>query len=74
VNLFVSVFDAQGHNLGIQRFTTSAHAKRDETTDHGELIQNATLRLTKGSGHTIVVAVHDQVTDAVGVARQHLEF
>jgi VWFA-related protein len=74
VNLFVSVFDAAGHNLGIQRFVTSAHAKRDETTDHGDLIQNATLRLTKGTGHTIVVAVHDQVTDAVGVARQHLEF
>jgi hypothetical protein len=74
VNLFVSVFDANGRNLGVQRFITSAHAKRDETTDHGELIQNATLRLTKGRAHTIVVAVHDQVTDSVGVAKQRIEF
>jgi len=74
VNLFVSVFDSNGRNLGVQRFVTNAHAKRDETTDHGELIQNATLRLTKGSGHTIVVAVHDEVTDAVGVAKQRIEF
>jgi VWFA-related protein len=74
VNLFVSVFDADGRNLGVQRFITSAHAKRDETTDHGELIQNATLKLTKGRAHTIVVAVHDQVTDSVGVAKQRIEF
>lgn len=74
VNLFVSVFDADGRNLGVQRFITSAHAKRDEATDHGDLIQNATLRLTKGRAHTIVVAVHDQVTDSVGVAKQRIEF
>src|SRR5438046_4838598 len=74
VNLFVSVFDADGRNLGVQRFITSAHAKRDETTDHGDLIQNATLKLTKGRAHTIVVAVHDQVTDSVGVAKQRIEF
>lgn len=74
VNLFVSVFDANGRNLGVTRFVTSAHAKRDETTDHGDLIQNATLRLTEGSAHTIVVAVHDQVTDSVGVAKKRIEF
>lgn len=74
VNLFVSVFDANGRNLGVQRFITNAHAKRDETTDHGELIQNATLRLTRGTGHTIVVAVHDDVTDAIGVAKKRIEF
>jgi VWFA-related protein len=74
VNLFVSVFDANGRNLGVQHFITNAHAKRDETPDHGELIQNATLRLTKGTAHTIVVAVHDEVTDAVGVAKQRIEF
>ncbi|MEA2339585.1 MAG: hypothetical protein QOE82_3592 [Thermoanaerobaculia bacterium] len=74
VNLFVSVFDSDGRNLGVQRFVTSAHAKRDETIDHGDLIQNATLRLTRGKAHTIVVAVHDQVTDSVGVAKQRIEF
>jgi len=73
VNLFVSVFDANGRNLGVTRFITSAHAKHDETTDHGDLIQNATLRLARGA-HTIVVAVHDQVTDSVGVAKQRIEF
>lgn len=74
VNLFISVFDADGRNLGVQRFITGAHANRGETTDHGDLIQNATLRLTSGAAHTIVVAVHDQVTDSVGVARQHLAY
>jgi hypothetical protein len=28
----------------------------------------------QGRAHTIVVAVHDQVTDSVGVARQRIEF
>jgi VWFA-related protein len=74
VNLFVSVFDENGRNLGVQRFVTSTHARRDETTDHGDLVQTATLRLTPGKGHTIVVAVHDQVTDSVGVARQRIAF
>lgn len=74
VNLFISVFDANGRNLGVQRFITNTHANRDETPDHGDLVQTATLRLTRGTAHTIVVAVHDQVTDSVGVARQHLAY
>jgi hypothetical protein len=74
VTLFISVFDEDGRTLGVQSFTTKAHAPRDERTNHGELTYTALVRLNPGAIHTIVVAIHDQLTDAVGVVKQRIEF
>ncbi len=73
VTLFISVFDGDGKTLGVQSFATRAHAPRDEPTNHGELTHTALVRLTPGTAHTIVVAIHDQLTDAVGVVKQRIK-
>jgi VWFA-related protein len=74
VSLFVSVFDVDGKTLGVQSFETRAHAAHDEPTNHGELTHTALVRLTPGTVHTVVVAIHDQITDAVGVVKQRIDF
>jgi VWFA-related protein len=74
VSLFVSVFDEDGKTLGVQSFETRAHAAHDEPTNHGELTHTALIRLTPGTVHTVVVAIHDQITDAVGVVKQRIDF
>lgn len=68
VDVFVSIFDESGTNLALKRFTTTASAP-DAAAD-GELVHNATVRLANGKPHTIVIAVRDQTSDAVGVWRQ----
>lgn len=73
VTLFISVFDEDGKTLGVQSFATRAHAPHGEPTNHGELTHTALVRLTPGTAHTIVVAIHDQLTDAVGVVKQRIE-
>ncbi len=74
VFLFISVFDEDGKTLGVQSFATRAHARHDEPTNHGELTHTALIRLNPGTVHTIVVAIHDEITDAVGVLKQRVEF
>jgi hypothetical protein len=39
------------------------------TPSEGELIHNAKVQLTSGKPHTIVVAVRDLTTDALGMWR-----
>jgi VWFA-related protein len=74
VSLFVSVFDEDGKTLGVQKFETRAHAAHDEPTNQGELTHTALIRLTPGTVHTVVVAIHDQITDAIGVVKQRIDF
>ena len=72
VDLYVSVFDDQGRNLSINRFTTTANAPT--AAAEGELVHNATVKLRGAKPHTIVLAVRDQTTDAVGMWRQTIRF
>ena len=74
LSLFISVFDEDGKTLGVQTFETRAHAAHDEPTNHGELTHTALIRLTPGTVHTVVVAIHDQITDAVAVVKQRIDF
>jgi VWFA-related protein len=72
VDVFVSVFDEAGTNLALERFTTIANAPA--AVAEGELIHNATVKLISGKPHTIVIAVRDQTSDAVGLWRQSVHF
>jgi VWFA-related protein len=72
VDLYVSIFDEKGNNLSINRFTTVANAKTAEFD--GELVHNATVKLKGGNAHTIVLAVRDQTSDAVGMWRKTIHF
>jgi hypothetical protein len=72
VDVYVSIFDAAGRNLTVRRFTTSATAP--SATSEGDLIHDATVTLKSGTPHTIIVAVRDQTSDAVGMYRQTVGF
>ena len=72
VDVFVSVFDEDGTNLALRRFTTTANAPG--AAAEGELVHNATVKLGSGKPHTIVIAVRDQTSDAVGLWRQSVHF
>jgi len=69
VELYVSIFDQNGANIALRRFTTVANAP-NATPAEGELIHNASIYLPTGKPHTIVVAVRDLTTDALGMWRQ----
>lgn len=72
VDLYVSIFDARGKNLSLTRYTTIANAPEAAAT--GELIHHANVKLTNGNPHTIVFAVRDQTSDAVGMWRKSVHF
>ena len=72
VDVYISVFDVNGKNIALKRFTTTASAPHAES--EGELIHNATVTVPSGKPATIVVAVRDQTSDAVGVYRQTVGF
>jgi VWFA-related protein len=72
VDLYVSIFDERGKNLSLTRYTTIANAPEASAT--GELIHNANVKLTNGKPHTIVFAVRDQTSDAVGMWRKSVHF
>jgi len=73
VDFYVSVFE-DGKNVGVEHYTTKAHAKGDSPTADGQLTHSATLRLRSGRQHTVVVAIHDQVSDAVAYSSRELTF
>jgi len=73
VDFYVSVFE-DGRNVGVERYTTKAHANDDGATSAGQLTHRATLRLRSGRQHTIVVAIHDQVSDAVAYSSREITF
>jgi VWFA-related protein len=73
VDFYVSVFE-DGRNVGVQHFTTKAHANGNSPTSEGQLTHSATLRLRSGRQHTVVVAIHDQVSDAVAYSSREITF
>jgi VWFA-related protein len=73
VDFYVSVFE-DGKNVGVEHYTTKAHANGDSPTSAGQLTHSATLRLRNGRQHTVVVAIHDQVSDAVAYSSRELTF
>ena len=73
VDFYVSVFE-DGKNVGIEHYTTKAHANGDSPTSDGQLTHSATLRLRSGRQHTVVVAIHDQVSDAVAYSSREITF
>jgi len=72
VDIYVSVFDEDGRNLTLKRFTTTATAPKAD--NDGDLIHNATVAFGIGKPHTIVVAVRDQTNEALGVWQQTVGF
>ena len=73
VDIFVSVFDERGRLVRTVRTVREAHAKPGTESD-GTFIESRALRLRKGVPYRVVVAVHDQINDAVGIKSQTIRF
>lgn len=68
VEFYVSIFDREGNNIALRRFTTVARAA--DGVPEGELTHNVRMQLSEGTPHTVIVAVRDQTSDAVGIWRK----
>jgi VWFA-related protein len=73
VDIFVSLFSESGHLIRTFRTQREAHA-RPGTEAEGNFVDRQSLRLRKGVPYRLVVAVHDQVSDAVGIKSQTVRF
>jgi hypothetical protein len=73
VDIFVSLFNDDGHLLSTFRTVQEAHAT-DGTECKGNFVTSDAVRLRKGKSYRLVVAVHDQVSDSVGIQSQSVRF
>lgn len=74
LDVYVSVFDEDGRNIVLKRFTTSATAQSANPDPNGTFVYRNAILLRKGQKHRIVVAIRDQATDAVGMAEKTVKF
>jgi VWFA-related protein len=73
VDIFISIFDDEGKNLTNVRLARAASIPKGESLI-GDIVDTTRLRLVKGKLYRIVVAVRDQLSDAVGVRQQVVRF
>jgi len=73
VDVLVSLFNERGRLIKTFRTVREAHAKQGTEGD-GNFTETRSLRLRKGVPYRVVVAIHDQVSDAVGIKSQTVRF
>ena len=73
VDFFLSLFTESGHLVRTFRTVREARAKNGTEND-GNFIESHALQLKKGAPYRVVVAVHDQVSDAVGIRSTTVRF
>jgi hypothetical protein len=73
VDLYVSVFDDRGRKVTGTHYTREAHATNGTESD-GDFVETRQLLIKRGIPYRVVVGVHDQVTDAIGIASQTVRF
>ena len=74
MDIYVSVFDENGRNIVLKRFTAGASAASADPDPNGVFVYKNKIALRKGQTHRIVVAIRDQATDAVGMADRTVKF
>jgi len=73
IDLYVSVFDDRGRRISGSHVTREAHAANG-TESAGNFVENRALLVKRGVPYRVVVAVHDQVTDAIGINSKTVRF
>jgi VWFA-related protein len=73
IDVYLSVFDQNGRLVTTFRNVREARANAG-TESSGNFVESEKMRLRKGVPYRIVVAVHDQVSDAVGIKSQDVQF
>jgi VWFA-related protein len=73
IDLYVTVFDDRGRRISVNHVTREAHAANG-TESTGNFVENRALLVKPGVPYRVVVAVHDQVTDAIGITSKMVRF
>jgi VWFA-related protein len=73
VDVFLSIFNDSGRLIRTFRTVRQAHAQPG-TEGEGNFIETRSLRLRKGVPYRVIVAVHDQVSDAIGITSKTVRF
>jgi VWFA-related protein len=73
VDLFVSIFDDRGQRIVSTRSSREAHADAG-TESRGDFVDTRQILIKRGVPYRVVVAVHDQVTDAIGISSKTVRF
>ncbi|HXH37387.1 MAG TPA: VWA domain-containing protein [Thermoanaerobaculia bacterium] len=73
VDIYVSVFDDSGRLIRTFRTVREAHAKAGTEGD-GNFVASHAVRLRKGKPYRLVVAIHDQVSDAIAIKSEDVRF
>jgi len=68
VEVFFSLFDADGRNIVL------VHFDREASADDAAFIERHGMKLRKGQWYRLVVAVRDPLTEAVGIVQQAVRF
>lgn len=68
VEVFFSLFDADGRNIVL------VHFDREASADGAAFIERHGMKLRKGQWYRLVVAVRDPLTEAVGIVQQAVRF
>jgi VWFA-related protein len=73
VDLFVSIFDDRGNRIVSTRSSREAHAAAG-TQSRGDFVDTRQILIKRGVPYRVVVAVHDQATDAIGISSKMVRF
>jgi VWFA-related protein len=73
VDMFLTVFDDHGRRVVARRFLNEAHAASG-TESNGDFVDTRSILIKRGVPYRVVVAVHDQVTDAIGITSKTVRF
>lgn len=73
VDLYVSVFDDRGGRITTNHFVGEARAANG-TESAGNFVDTRQMLIKRGVPYRVVVAVHDQTTDAIGITSRMVRF
>jgi VWFA-related protein len=73
VDIYISTFDATGRNVWFVHLTRDANIPKGET-QAGTFNETTEMHFLKGQPYRVIVAVRDQVSEAVGVIQRLVRF
>jgi VWFA-related protein len=73
IDLYVTVFDDRGRRITSNHFVGEARAANG-TESAGNFVDTRQLLIKRGAPYRVVVGVHDQTTDAIGITSRMVRF
>ena len=73
VDIYISIFDSMGTNVWSVQLTRDANLAKNDSSA-GTFNEKTEVYLVKGKPYRVVVAVRDQLSEAVGVTQQVVKF